>query len=596
LKIILSIALTIFIALGFTIYKEEQKSIELSSKERNNAFNKFETAFEKYAAIENQPKVTDLDLNIQIYPKENKLMITGNSILVNKSNEPIDILLVKTGFDEETKFNLDRNYEIIDQDTYVNFYVLKLEKSLQQNDSLNLSFDLKTKHNTIFENNSNVLNNGTFFKNDILPRIGYFLNSSKKHPNDSSAKKKHYYSIDSDFINLKTIISTSKDQTAIAPGYLMDSWSKNNRNYFEYQTKNKIKNSLSFSSGNYNVFRENYKGVDLEIYHHKSHKYNLKSMSEGLKKALEYNTLHFGDYQFNEARIIEFPITEGTYASVMGNSIPTSELRFIANSSEDKINLSFYTIAHELTHQWWGNQVVPADAFGAVMLSESITEYISLNIFEQQFGSEKAKDFLHQQRDRYIKGRTSETENEPPLYLVKGHQQYLSYAKGTLALNALSHYLGKDKFHEILNEFLKIYKDTEAPYPTSLDFLNLLNDQTPDSLKYVINDWFNTVTFYDNSIQSVNSTLVTDNNFEITINFELKKYQNEEEDNFISFNETIEFGVYDENDKLIKIEKVKVNQISNSHKFIHSEKPKKIVLDPNLLLLEKDIKDNTYKF
>ncbi|MBK8652617.1 MAG: hypothetical protein IPN20_01495 [Haliscomenobacter sp.] len=72
--------------------------------------------------------------------------------------------------------------------------------------------------------------------------------------------------------------------------------------------------------------------------------------------------------------------------------------------------------AHELTHQWWGNQVVPADALGAKMLTESIAEYISLRIYERYFGQEKALHFLSLQRKRYLEGRTTETGKEnPPL-------------------------------------------------------------------------------------------------------------------------------------------------------------------------------------
>ena len=86
--------------------------------------------------------------------------------------------------------------------------------------------------------------------------------------------------------------------------------------------------------------------------------------------------------------------------------------------------------AHELTHQWWGNQVVPADALGAKMLTESIAEYISLRIYERYFGQEKALHFLSLQRKRYLEGRTTETGKENPLYLVQPEQEYIAYGKG----------------------------------------------------------------------------------------------------------------------------------------------------------------------
>lgn len=589
-KIILSICLTAFVALGFTIHSAENKSQELSSKERSKAFKIFEDNFKKYATISNQPKITDINLQIDIFPKWNELKVNGQYILVNKSSIAIDTLLVKTGFDEITTFKINKDSEIIDEDTYVKFSVLKLKETLQPNDSLILEFDIKNKANTLFENNSNVLNNGTFFKNKVFPRLGYFLASTQKHPSDSLAKHKHYYSQDSDAINLNTIISTSKNQTAIAPGYLKKQWTENDRNYYQYATDSKIKNSLSFSSGEFQIEKETYKDVVLEIYHHQNHSHNLAKMKDGLKAALDYNTKHFGSYQYNEARIIEFPITEGTYASVMANSIPTSEMRFIANSSDETVDISFYTIAHELTHQWFGNQVVPANALGATMISESVTEYISLNIYENHFGKDKTLQFLKKQHNRYQSGRTKEDGEEPALYLAKGNQQYLVYGKGSIAFNTLNHYLGKEKLHGILKDFLLTYKNKDAWYPTSLDLIAELKSNTPEHLQYLIEDYFETVTFHNAKINSA-----TLNKNGVTVDFEFTKSRANESD-LLTLNDYIEIGFYNSNNELISIEKRLMTLGKNKMTFKLKDSIVKVIIDPNYLLIEKNRDDNTFEF
>ena len=43
--------------------------------------------------------------------------------------------------------------------------------------------------------------------------------------------------------------------------------------------------------------------------------------------------------------------------------------------------------AHELTHQWWGNPVIPADMLGAKMLTESLAEYTALKVLEKEYGT-----------------------------------------------------------------------------------------------------------------------------------------------------------------------------------------------------------------
>ncbi|MBL0052998.1 MAG: hypothetical protein IPP29_16560 [Bacteroidetes bacterium] len=97
------------------------------------------------------------------------------------------------------------------------------------------------------------------------------------------------------------------------------------------------------------------------------------------------------------------------------------------------MDLSFYVAAHELSHHWWGNQVSPADALGATMITESMAEYITAKIYEKKYGKQGALKFLKIQRIRYLSGRANETEQEPPLYLVNPEQSYISYGKGAIA-------------------------------------------------------------------------------------------------------------------------------------------------------------------
>jgi ABC-2 type transport system permease protein len=51
-------------------------------------------------------------------------------------------------------------------------------------------------------------------------------------PMDSIARKNNYISTDSDWVTFETTVSTSGDQTAIAPGYLQKQWKKDGRNFF----------------------------------------------------------------------------------------------------------------------------------------------------------------------------------------------------------------------------------------------------------------------------------------------------------------------------------------------------------------------------
>lgn len=592
---ILGISLLCFVVLGFKIHKAEQevKWDSVSSDVQKNMLENFKKEFEQYGKIV-QPRITAMKLQLEIFPERNSFEAGGSYMLVNKSKKAIDTLLVKTGFDEITEIELQNSARIISQDTLMKFQMLKLKRPLLPSDSMRLNFKVRNTNNTLFERNSNVLKNGTFLLNDLFPRLGYSFDKEQKHPSDSTALKNNYGTIDSDLIDFEAIVSTSKDQIAIAPGYPVKEWAENDRRYFQYKTSNKIKYILGTNSGQFEIEKVNYRGVELEIYYHPGHTYNLQQMMDGLKAALDYNTKYFSPYQHKQARIIEFPDSEGFYATTMANSIPMSEIRFIANSntSDDKVDLAFYAAAHELTHQWWGNQVVGADALGARMLSESITEYITLNIYRDKYGEAVAMQFLEQQRKRYLKGRANATNEEPPLSLA-AEQQYIFYGKGAMAFNVMRHYLGEQKLNEVLKDFLENYRlQEEPPYPTSLELIKCLKQVTPDSLQYTINDLFETVTFYDAKIEKAEVLTVENERYKLKLDFLVKKYVDGDQENHLPLNGFLEIGVFNQDGELLVTKSNKVTAGKNIMEIELSKKPSKVVLDPNYLLIDKNIDDN----
>ncbi|MEZ4887343.1 MAG: M1 family aminopeptidase [Chitinophagales bacterium] len=588
----------LMLILGFKIFQgESYGSFDMNTnKSQENILTHFKKNYEQYK-ITIQPKITDVKLNIELFPDSKSFQASGKYTIVNSTSKNIDTLLIKTGFDEITSYTINQHNVLISRDSILQFAVHLLKETLLPNDSLVLHFDIKNKSNTVFERNSGVLQNGTFLKSDILPRLGYFLDNDNQNPNDSTAAKVNFYSIDADLIDLETTISTSDNQIAIAPGFLQRKWTENSRNYYHYQTDQKIKFLFAFNSGVFSLQKEYYKGILLEVYHHPTHNFNTSKMMDGLKAAIDYNTQYFSTYQHKEARIIEFPLSEGTYATTMANSIPISEIRFILNpqQSEDKIDLSFYVPAHELTHQWFGNQLIPANALGAKMLTESITEYISLKMYEDYYGKEKALEFLKFQRKRYLRGRTQESETESPLYLVSTKQEYIAYGKGSMAFNTLNHYLGEEQLNIILKYFLEHYQFRTNKYPTTIDLIEHLKKATPTELQYLITDFFETVTFYENKIKDVQIVSIAGNVFEAVIDFEVRKYRGDEEETFIPLNDFIEIGCYNADGVLFAVEKIKVTSPSSKHTLVLNQNPSKVMLDPNYLVMDKNMKDNEWK-
>ena len=584
-----------FVAFGYKIYKEE--CIALNKGDDRGVLENFKANFAVFKDCP-QPKITDVNLSIDLFPESNSFTASGHYTLVNKTNGMIDTLLIKTGFDERTAVDISVPSSLVKMDKKMQFSVHALDAPIAPNDSLTLHFEVENNSNTFFERNSGVLKNGTFMKNDILPRLGYFLNNEAAEPSDSLASTRSYYSIDADHINLETIISTHPDQIAIAPGYLQREWEENSRKYYHYKSGEKIKLAFAFNSGVFSTLKENYKGIDFEIFHHKKHDQNIGKMMDGLKNAIDYNTKYFSPYPYKNARIIEFPRSEGTFATVMANSISMSEVRFVTNHVEDveKVDLSFYVAVHELTHVWFGNQLIPANADGAKMLTESITEYISLQIYRKYYSEEKAFNFLQLQRKRYLEGRARDNKDEVALQFVKPNQMYIDYGKGTMAFNMLSHYLGEDNFNAILKEFFNLYRNRTDQYPTSIELVQHLKNNLPATHQYLIEDWFETITFYENKIKNSTLNPLANGAFQAKVDFEVYKYRNEEKSVALPLNDFIELGFYNSAGELFHTELVNVTTRENEIEVMLKEEPVEVILDPNLLTIDLDVDDNQSSF
>jgi hypothetical protein len=64
-----------------------------------------------------------------------------------------------------------------------------------------------------------------------------------------------YISNNSDWVSVETVISTSPDQVAVAPGSLLREWQEKGRRYFHYKLDKDSLNFYSFISARYQVQR-----------------------------------------------------------------------------------------------------------------------------------------------------------------------------------------------------------------------------------------------------------------------------------------------------------------------------------------------------
>src|SRR6056297_55993 len=109
------------------------------------------------------------------------------------------------------------------------------------------------------------------------------------------------------WVEVESIISTSSDQIAVAPGSLLKEWEEDGRKFFHYKLDQPSLNFYTFMSARYEIAREKHNDIDIEIYYHPEHSINVPKMVDAVRMSLIYYEENFGPYYHKQARILEFP-------------------------------------------------------------------------------------------------------------------------------------------------------------------------------------------------------------------------------------------------------------------------------------------------
>jgi ABC-2 type transport system permease protein len=594
-----------------------------------NVLNDFKTAAEskenaiayeqKYKKYENaaQPKIVETYLDVDIQPENKYLGVDGFYWIKNKTNEAITEIHLNYSKEIRDLSFSDANAKIVD-DEVLGFYVYELAEELLPGDSLKLNFKFISVPEG-FTNNGyqTIVNpNGTFFYNSSFPSIGYNAGRElsnkldREHEglserlrvrpiNDEIGLSRNFITPDADFIRYEAIIRTSSDQTGITPGKLLSQRMVGGRNIFHYKAERPMINYYAILSAHYEKMidvwhpeNDSLEPVELAILYHPSHTDNLEMMMKAMKQSLSFYSKHFTPYQFSQLNIVEFP-RYSSFAQSFPNMIPYSEgIGFIADlrgvDEEDvdfeelKVNYPYWFIAHEIAHQWWAHQVIAADVEGAQFLMESVTQFSAYKVVEDVYGSRTMRKAFREEAYKYLNNRKREHEEEVPLYKVANTQSTIYYQKGALSLFGMNELLGNNQLLNVLKEFAEQFAYHEAPYPNSLDLINIIDRHTPDSLKFAMNDYFKKLTFYDFELKQTQYKRTPHLEYFVDLTFDISKVYADGvgKETETDFEETIPIGLLDDKDQLLEVIPVKVKSGENKVTVKLRRKPAKAILDP----------------
>jgi len=526
----------------FIYYNTNVLNRYLTAQDKDADLARFEKQFLPYETLP-QPRIIAVTLDVQLYPRDARAVTTGSYRIQNRSDAPIATLHL--AYPE--RLILDRvelagaSVERAWPEHHYRIY--KLEPAMQPGEIRELGF-ATTLVERGFPNSApltRIVDNGSFLDNsEITPGIGvsrqgmlkdrakrrkYGLPPDLRPPplEDERGRARNELRSDSDWVDADITVTTDADQTPIAPGYTLSDTTTGGRRTAHFKPDAPINHFFSIQSGRYEVRRDRWQGVDLAVYFHPGHDYNVDRMLSAMKRSLALFSEQFSPFQFRQARILEFP-SYATFAQSFANTIPYSEdIGFLAKLADpDKIDIVTYVTAHEIAHQWWGHQVVPSEQQGASMLVESFAQYSALLVMEQLYGKDHIRTFLKYELDRYLRNRGTEVVEELPLARVE-EQQYIHYQKGSLVMYWLKEVVGEAAVNRALAGLLQQYAFKPAPYPNTLDFLRLLRAAAGPEHEALITDLFEKITLVDAKATGATTVKRPDGRYEVALDIEAKK-------------------------------------------------------------------------
>ena len=594
----------------------------------------YETAYSSYADAP-VPSITSVFAEVDIYPESRRVDIRGRYRLENRTAGEIRILPINRsarwvegvlrvyGGVELESLDLP-DHEMLIHDDDLGFYVAELIRPLAAGESMELGFTVSVDHGGFVNGRHNdlVIENGTFFSNrNFLPVLGYHPGNQLGDPlerrkrgleppvraadlDDAGAAQRNY--LDADWIDFETIVSTSADQVAIAPGELKRQWVEEGRSYFHYKTEAPIVYLVPFLSGQFEVARDRWQDVEIEIYYHPDHAFNIDRFLETTKRSFESLTSSLGPYPHRSLRIVEIPAYHGKIAFAFAQTLPFSESwAFTADLDGADLNggdLDWLTgiLAHEVAHQWWNHQVVPADVQGATLIAESLAQYSAMMILEEMYGPQAVRHFLKFHLDRYLERRGHERVREMPLNRVE-NQAYIHYSKASLALYDLKDQIGRPAVDRALRSFLQKTKFQGPPYATSRLLLAELRQVVPEDKSYLIEDLFENVTLFDNRVDSAHYTELNDGRYRVDLETSTLKLRDDGwgEITEIEVNDWVDLGVFGEQEidgetreVVLVMEKQHLTSQNGRFSWVVDQKPVRAGIDPYHKLIDRDSGDN----
>ncbi len=451
------------------------------------------------------PAISDVVVDLEVMPEDRSFEVEGTYLLHNHREEPLAKIPLTSGPHwRDVTWTL--NGQDFEPEDRAGLYVFAPPEPLAPGEELSIGFAFHGRFPDGFTKNGGgfgqfILPAGvvlTSFQPTFVPVLGYQeqLGIDDENQYDSKEFPDDFYldQLSSGFgsdtpFTTRITVTGPEELTLNSVGTLVDEQVADGKRTVTWVSDHPVK-IFNVVAGRWQV-RE---GEGTAIYYHPSHGYNLDEMGEALDASRRYYSEWFYPYPWQRLKLSEFPAL-ASYAQGFATNITFSENIGFLTRSTQQTEVAFMVTAHEAAHQWWGNILTPGQGPGGNILSEGMSHYSTLLLFDQVKGERGRIEFAKRIEERY--GEARRADSERPMVKIDGTRPgdtTVTYDKGGWVFWMLHQHLGREQMLAGLREFILTYENG-PDYPVLQDLIVTLRPYAADAEAYdaFVQQWFHEV-------------------------------------------------------------------------------------------------------
>jgi hypothetical protein len=566
-----------------------------------------------------QPSVVHVATTVQLHPETRRAAVDAALVLENRWSRDLDTVWVVAPRDlRDVRATLD-GATLARHDSRFGVYTFVPARPLAPGARTTLHFattiDRGGVRATGFD--GDVAGNGTFLTSvDALPTLGYRAGWEIDDPAErrraglttpastlaplAAADSVRAAPREGAWLTLDATVSTSDDQTAIAPGRLVRAWRDGGRRWFHYVADRPMTPRFGIVSARYAVRRVTHAGVDVEVWYHPAHAVNVDRMLAAATRTLDVLGARYGAYALPQLRVAEVPRWSSFGALSLPGMIFFPEDRGLLSDASPRaergVDLVTRRVAHEVAHQWWGHTLDAAPMAGATTLTETLAKHSEQLVVAAMHGDGALPAMLAFDEDRYLAGSAQEPAAEPTL-LDAGSQPYLYYGKGAVVMHALRELLGAAAVDRALASLLRAHAGPSG-MATTLDLRDALRAEArSDADRALVDEWLGERTVYDLRADSATAVPLGGGRFRLSARVGAAKVARDggAERPRSTEGEPVDVAVYDDRPEVGRLLWSGTRRVASGRVDLELElagRPAWVVVDPAVARIDRDRTDN----